>query len=342
MKSRILHSIVNLTENQDVDSLELSLLTSIIELIECRKAAIYELDVVEADQINTTLQVDVNTKDQGLQWRHDVKADDVRPELWNAIQQQQKIKIEDADGTVYFWVPVSGGGKQGCLYLDCQRLNYQQVELVEAIAKIYSNYLGILLESERDKLTGLLNRHSFDRRLKQILARQRREQTEAVVNGVPSRRETEQKSAWLVMVDIDHFKQVNDQFGHVCGDEVLLSLAQKMQSFFRKSDVMFRFGGEEFVLILAPSNNEDAFKKLDDFRAKIASEVFPLVDQVTISIGFTAVTDEYQLLLIERADKALYYAKEHGRNQVQSYEALVSAKKLKKAEAEQTDDIDLF
>lgn len=62
------------------------------------------------------------------------------------------------------------------------------------------------------------------------------------------RKQSNDSFAWLAIFDIDYFKRVNDQYGHVCGDEVLLNLPQKMKSFFRSSDLLFRFGGEEFVL----------------------------------------------------------------------------------------------
>lgn len=338
MEKRILESIVELTEKQDIDSLELSLLTSLVELLRCPTAAIYELDNVVDSQVNTALLVTNATPTGEYIWVTDTLVDDLSPELASAVRDARKTKVEEADGTQRLWLPVSGGGKQVCLFIECQTLQPQQSHFVEAIVQIYGNYLRILVESERDKLTGLLNRHSFDRRLKQILVRQRRLQDQQAQHNCATRRVTDNKTAWLAMVDIDHFKQVNDRFGHVCGDEVLLALAQKMQGFFRKSDVMFRFGGEEFVLILAPSTREDAHEKLDNFRIRIENTAFPLAEKLTVSIGFTAITEEYQQLIIERADKALYHVKEHGRNNVVCFDDIHQ----QPLESSVGNDVDLF
>jgi diguanylate cyclase (GGDEF)-like protein len=342
MDKRILESIVALTEKQDIDSLELSLLSSVVELLLCDKATIYEVSLLDDKKVDTALSI-VKSEDTGeYKWLNNAPVEDITPELLNAMQEQSKTRREEADGKISLWLPISGGSKQVCLHIESQSLKPQQHYFVEAIVKIYSNYLRILVESERDKLTGLLNRHSFDRRLKQILYRQCLQQDLNPSANNTTRRHLQDKSAWLVMIDIDHFKKVNDRFGHVCGDEVLLSLAQMMRGYFRKSDVIFRFGGEEFVLILAPSSHHDALSKLDEFRMAVEQTTFPLADSLTISAGFTAITDEFQQILIERADKALYYAKDSGRNQVHSYEQLMADNKLKPTIEIIKEEIDLF
>ncbi|XOV79432.1 MAG: GGDEF domain-containing protein [Aestuariibacter sp.] len=342
MDKRILESIVALTENQDIDSLELSLLTSVVELLFCTKATIYEVDLLDENKVATALSV-IKSADTGeYKWINNAPVADITPELLKAMQQHSKTRVDESNGKVSLWLPISGGNKQVCLHIECQNLKPQQYHFVEAIVKIYSNYLRILVESERDKLTGLLNRHSFDRRLKQILRRQRQLQDLNTQDPNTTRRHVEDKSAWLVMVDIDHFKKVNDQFGHVCGDEVLLSLAQMMRGYFRQSDVMFRFGGEEFVLILAPSSQHDAQQKLEEFREAVGQATFPLAEKMTISAGYTAITDEFQQILIERADKALYYGKDNGRNQVHCYEVLLADSKLNDKSVEYRQSIDLF
>lgn len=342
MDRRILESIIALTEKQDIDSLELSLLSSIAELLDCKQATIYEVDVLDDSRIATALSVMKEGQTGDYRWVNNVPSEEITPELQKAMDKNMKTRIEDPDGRLNLWLPIAGGSKQVCLHIECHHLTSQQHYFVEAIVKIYSNYLSILVESERDKLTGLLNRHSFDRRLQQILKRQRQKLDMNLKDPGKTRRHPVDKLAWLVMLDIDHFKEVNDRFGHVCGDEVLLTLTQKMQSYFRQSDVMFRFGGEEFVLILGPSQQQDAFDKLNDFRKTVENAVFPLTGHLTISIGFTAITEEFQQLLIERADKALYYGKKHGRNQVRCYEELLRDKCVDDSQRKVKQEIELF
>jgi diguanylate cyclase (GGDEF)-like protein len=127
-------------------------------------------------------------------------------------------------------------------------------------------------------------------------------------------------------IDIDHFKEVNDRFGHLHGDEVLVILARILQSSFRKTDLIYRFGGEEFVVIVYVDDRGDAEMTFERLRRSIENHVFPQVGKVTVSIGITEIKDtSIPVELLGRADQALYYAKTHGRNQVAFYEALVAA-----------------
>lgn len=102
-----------------------------------------------------------------------------------------------------------------------------------------------------------------------------------------------------------------------------------MKAFFRNSDLLFRFGGEEFVIILEPTSPEMAKQTLEQFCKKIADSNFPLIENITISGGYVKVTDlNYPVTFIEHADQALYFAKKNGRNCMHSYELLVEQGKL--------------
>jgi diguanylate cyclase (GGDEF)-like protein len=151
--------------------------------------------------------------------------------------------------------------------------------------------------------------------------------------------------AWLCVVDIDHFKRVNDSFGHLFGDEVLLRMGELMRKTFRGGDRLFRFGGEEFVVILNAADETLAATSFNRFRASVEKHEFPQVGQVTCSIGFTAVSNmDVPTDVVGRADEALYFAKENGRNQVCCYERLVAEGAIAKpvaAEAPVADDFDI-
>ena len=134
------------------------------------------------------------------------------------------------------------------------------------------------------------------------------------------------------MLDLDHFKRVNDDFGHLYGDEILVHFANLMRTTFRSADQLYRFGGEEFVVIFGVEPRERGGEAtLERFRRAVEAHRFPGVGKVTVSIGFARVADALTPapILIDRADEALYYAKEHGRNRVCGWEALVAAGEVK-------------
>lgn len=125
----------------------------------------------------------------------------------------------------------------------------------------------------------------------------------------------------LVMMDIDHFKRVNDTHGHPVGDAVLRMVAKALRQTVRKSDVVSRYGGEEFALIAPETNKEEAIRMAERLRQRVAAEAVALAGQslsVTASFGVATYPNDAGDLrgLVAAADKALYAAKERGRNQV--------------------------
>ncbi len=187
-------------------------------------------------------------------------------------------------------------------------------EYLQFLFHFYCHQLQMLQGTYRDALTGLYNRRAFNERIPQLLESSTSHQRRAI-NFSPS---------IYVMIDIDHFKLVNDSMGHLLGDEVLLLLAQLMTDSFRENDLLFRYGGEEFAMVLMDITRQQAMLSLDRFREKIANHVFPHAKQVTISIGYTHFDKKLSMDdLIGQADKALYYCKATTRNAVYGYQELV-------------------
>jgi diguanylate cyclase (GGDEF)-like protein len=203
-----------------------------------------------------------------------------------------------------------------------QPLEAEQMRLVSSILRIYRNFQGLLDYSERDTLTGLLNRKTFDE------AFMRSAVAPVAAEGVVAsgqRRALGEGSAWLALIDIDHFKRVNDNHGHLIGDEVLLLLARLMRSSFRFSDQLYRFGGEEFVVLMRCARDGDAGLALERLRRNVERYVFPRVGGITVSVGYTELREgDTPSSAFERADQAVYHAKQHGRNLVASHAALVA------------------
>ncbi|AKJ27770.1 GGDEF domain-containing protein [Caldimonas brevitalea] len=254
------------------------------------------------------------------------------------IDTQNIVVGAGADGrTLTLFPMLAEGDAIGVVEVDsAEALPEANQRMVNSILRIYRNFHGLLDYSERDTLTGLLNRKTFDEAFLKT----------AHAQGAPSgegerRNEPVRSTHWLGVVDIDHFKQVNDRFGHLIGDEVLLLVARILRSTFRFQDRLYRFGGEEFVVLLRCSNEADAENAFERLRLNMESYGFPQVGTVTASIGFTEVLPgDGPSAAFERADQAVYYAKQHGRNQVCGHGDLVRRGLLK--DSTKVGDIELF
>ncbi|HSB21496.1 MAG TPA: GGDEF domain-containing protein, partial [Burkholderiaceae bacterium] len=188
-------------------------------------------------------------------------------------------------------------------------LDAEQLRTVSSMLRVYRNVQGLLDYSERDMLTGLLNRKTFDDAFYKActVAGQGHPMSEA-------RRERRCTQAYMGIIDIDHFKQVNDRHGHLIGDEVLLLLSRLMRASFRFHDRLYRFGGEEFVVLLRCAGQRHATRAFERLRAATEAYAFPQVGRITVSIGFTEVRPgDSSNMAFERADRAVYWAKSHGR-----------------------------
>lgn len=172
----------------------------------------------------------------------------------------------------------------------------QNVELIEYVAALNA-------AASTDPLTGLYNRRHFFAVSEQMCAQARRARAAATV----------------AVLDIDHFKKVNDAYGHAAGDAVLKIVAERLQARLRQSDLLARFGGEEFVVLTTDVTKEQIPLLFEALRAEVAREPVKAdghVIPVTISIGVASGPAENLEALISRADERLYAAKESGRNQV--------------------------
>ena len=169
--------------------------------------------------------------------------------------------------------------------------------------------LALLHISERDALTGLLNRRSLNARVASELNRSQRNQ----------------KTLSILLFDIDHFKQINDKHGHRSGDCAIQHVVDIANKHLRDYDLMFRYGGEEFLICL-PDTARDMAELIAN-RIRKAIELSPLTTsteiKMTVSIGLTSThTETTPDELIEQADIALYHAKQSGRNKVVAYQQL--------------------
>ena len=180
--------------------------------------------------------------------------------------------------------------------------------IAHAVGRAINNsklYTKTLNEAIKDSLTGIHNRRYFDERFLDEIDRAKR-------YG---------ESLSLVVCDIDRFKQVNDTFGHQVGDMVLTQLADILKKNRRKSDVVARYGGDEFAMLLLNTDKDEAVSVAEKLRQEIERAVFKAYDvdlKITISFGVASFDEQNDTFnsLMSKADKFLYAAKDHGRNRV--------------------------
>jgi len=165
-------------------------------------------------------------------------------------------------------------------------------------------YQEALFSALKDGLTGAGNRKAYD---------------DAINREMDKATRSHQKLA-LLIVDIDHFKNFNDSYGHANGDKVLQSVCLEMQKTLRRSDMLFRYGGEEFAIILSPTETHLAKQIAERLRKAVANLKLNLNNEtvsITISLGAAEIKkQDTPEVLFKRADDALYQAKNNGRNQV--------------------------
>ncbi len=206
------------------------------------------------------------------------------------------------------------------------------MEQLGFLIRLFGNLFILIYKKERDGLTGLLNRLDFENRVHRIINH----------NFGNERRVGAPDDLCIAIADIDYFKKVNDEFGHLFGDEVLVHLSQLMNRSFRDQDLICRYGGEEFAIAIHGVGINSATRILERFIKAVQAYQVPQVGSVTMSVGVVQVTKKELLTnIIDKADKALYFAKENGRNQVQAYETLVAEHKLQEVDA-RAGDIELF
>lgn len=288
--------------------------------------------------------------DDGLSWPANTASIEHFPALHRCLTSGNNIVVPAGDNGLHEQVfPIVREGNIFFGFVVVRQpmpLDTHQQGMVQGLVRLFCNQLRLLDYSEIDTLTGLLNRKTFDESLLRILSSL--QENDATSSGnvlhLPRRRHggMEEDSHWLAVIDIDHFKTINDTYGHLIGDEVLLMIANMMKTSFRAHDKLFRFGGEEFVVVLKPTEARNAMNIFDRFRRHVEAHEFPQVGHLTISTGFARIgINDMPSAIIDNADEALYWAKHHGRNQVFNYEDLVNEGHLQRRIVE-TNSVELF
>ncbi len=226
---------------------------------------------------------------------HDKKCEEMQLTLFDGNGERVPILVStkiDEIGHIY-WV-FFNASKRDKLYEELINVRRE----LEAQAKI------LISMASTDELTGLMNRREINLRAPELINQAKRYRS----------------TISLLMVDIDHFKKINDSFGHVQGDQLLQELGLRLQKFGRQTDLIARFGGEEFIMLL-PDTNEAGTKLFASRLHELMSEIKLNNTSVTVSIGVTLGDGSLSLdNLTKQADSALYIAKSTGRNRTLFYQ----------------------
>jgi len=225
--------------------------------------------------------------------------EDKEPSAWVVAARDSHLMVIEQD-LLWKMIDVSHAFARNLLVTLSSRVRSDNEVILDSV--------GMLREFERhavtDALTDLHNRHWLDNMFRRRLDRCLKDQTPAS----------------LVMIDVDQFKQFNDRFGHVAGDRALRLVAETLRSHFRPGDMIARFGGDEFSILLPGADREDARSCAERARFAVmrAVEEDPGAPRITLSAGVGSLEKDDTLeSLIARADDALYRAKVGGRNRVE-------------------------
>lgn len=270
---------------------ETDLMNHLISFLPTGQAA--SLMVSEISSLINALNSNIHTYREGLVYHDSQIADKhsrikalVAPEIWSMLEKDF-LELRNAN----------------------QRINNELMAAEEKLKNQEEQVLKLEQKIRSDPLTGVFNRQAMEEDLSSEFSRSKRYK----------------KVFGIVMADIDHFKKVNDTYGHAVGDEVLKSFAKILKKCLREVDVIYRFGGEEFLILMPETHADPSLIAALRLQKKVESHVMKsIVDsslklQVTASFGVSVYKedDESYQDIMQRADQALYMAKDSGRNRVE-------------------------
>jgi diguanylate cyclase (GGDEF)-like protein len=353
--SQVVDQLAELTAFRDRDVVDATLVTALRDLLQPLQVAIHRCVGEESDQrwftrARMNLGDVAASSDPSWTEIHDLPKLDAYPARLQSVRQQAPVAQAGSPHVTVFPLTTDREVVGVLEFFTLHAMDNAAHRLVLGILSVYRNFQSLLDYSERDTLTGLLNRKTFDEAFYKVAVGQSTAVlvdddtplSEAVAAMENERRHIDASQPhYIGVIDIDHFKSVNDNFGHLIGDEVLLLLSRLMRSVFRFHDRLYRFGGEEFVVLMRCPTDGDAAVAFERLRSAVQGYVFPQVGTITVSVGFTGLKPgDTPSSAFERADRAVYWAKTHGRNQVCSHTQLVGSGDL--ADDSKVGDVELF
>jgi diguanylate cyclase (GGDEF)-like protein len=334
--------IIKLTDHRDREHLELTLSKALIDLLRIDRVVIAR--VVSAEGVKRWLEVaSLDVRGGGkvvdplrVDFQTLSKLDDERYRL-QCLQSRSLAEHAWAgeEGPRISYVPLfsdSASGEEGVVEIHSgSSLTVGQLQVVTDMVRVFRNMYSLLAYSDRDALTGLLNRKALDDTFYSAVLEEMDHGLEGATNTlqadvlpVSERRHRVPPNYWLGTVSVDNFGSINDRSGHLIAEEVLLLVARIMNNTFRTYDRIYRLGGEQFAVLMHCPDEALVLAAFERFRANTEKFNFPQVGRVTVCGGFTRVTaDDSPSTTLERSERAVDYAQRNGHNQVYSHDDLV-------------------
>lgn len=312
--------------NRDTELLEKSLLRSLASLLDVTSSALYMTDgsrgLLRARLFHRTPAA--NPAAQATeQFEELTDLSDASPEL---VSLTENVRLTSKPSTASFgdeWLvayPLFACGElAGCLVFQFGReISKTEDAGIAALADVFANYHLMLDCAHRDRLTGLFNRDQMWTALSRpdfLVAKKGNGRRN--VAGAPN---------WLAVIDVDQFKEICDTRGQFVADEVVQIVSHIMTTTFRSSDLLYRYRGEEFVVIIAAESEAIAMNVFERLRSAVEAHTFSHVEQITVSIGYCRADPEVlPLEVLSRADRSLHQAKLDGLNRCYEYHELVKS-----------------
>ena len=329
ISNNILHHIENFTSQRDKELLAFSLLKSIRDILSPIRTSILTLN----GQDEPTMEISLSNGESCEYRYQDIRVpESTRASLdyINTWHLDELMKAHDDQYTSFHVLQQSRQQNQYLIITLDNKPGRSESYIIKGMLSIYSNFSSLLAEAQTDELTGLMNRKTFEESIVKLY------------QGSAFKDDNDTRSNWIAIIDIDHFKVINDSAGHLYGDEVLIHMSRILRQTFRQDDMLFRFGGEEFVILMRDLTREHCAAMLNELLINVQSIVMNNLSPITISAGVCEFqNDTFHVTLMDQADQALYYSKKNGRNRVTFYDEIVAAG-LAKSNHVEHGDIDLF
>jgi len=352
---KFVDSLAEVTSHSDKEVIERSLLQTLIDLTPTSEYRIYR--VLPNTNEKIVLALMAYAKNNIIDTLgNEIKTKDFQEEFLSAINTAlgshslQIVNKSENNDQIHIIYPAidKNNDSFAVLIQSCDDIDFEHHNLVHGLLKVYANYLTLIEKSRRDKLTQLLNRETLESEITRILIRNN--SPENNILQIPedmsenSKRIAKNSTYWLGLLDIDFFKNINDTYGHLYGDEILILVARLLSENIRDHDFAYRFGGEEFVIILLSADFQSAKEAYERIRIKINKHAYANVEGLSVSIGISQINNQSgPTEVLEEADKALYYAKDNGRNQSHFYDLLIESNLIENSESKtEYTDTDFF
>jgi diguanylate cyclase (GGDEF)-like protein len=323
--------LIQITDHRERDFLEYTLAKAVLDLMPVRRVIVAQVihEVGETrwfEMVSLDIGGDAKVADPLRVDFSSMKPLEAAPDRWKCLQTKAQIGVARAGehGPRITYIPLISDlspDMQGVLEIhSAHTLQSADLQTIEQLHHVYCNIYKLLAYSDRDALTGLLNRQSLDNSFYSAVLDELdgdESEDEAIVLQGQERRHRVPPNYWLGLVVIDHFSALNDLHGHLIMEEVTMRVARIMSNTFRAHDRLYRLTEDQFVVLFHCPQESLAMGVFERMRSQVEKLKFSQVGLITISAGFTRVVmDDSPAIALRRAEHTVDFVQKNGGNQV--------------------------